>query len=104
MPCHCSTSHPFIVVGSTEQIRDALCGPQDHNEHCKGWRWHLYVQDDAKRMANVMAELHQMHAERREYTRQQQADIDLAHWQTLRALPPDERVELISEARNLVFG
>lgn len=56
---------PFAVIGTTEQIRDLLCGPQQHNEHCKGWRWHLYVQDDKKRMDNVWAELHQMHAERR---------------------------------------
>jgi hypothetical protein len=55
----------FAVIGSTEQIRDLLCGPQQHNEHCKGWRWHMYVQDNEKRFQNVMAELRKMHAERR---------------------------------------
>jgi hypothetical protein len=67
MSVYCSTSHliPIGIVGSTEQIRDLLCGPQDHNEHCKGWRWHLYVQDDAKRMENVTAALRKLHADRR---------------------------------------
>ncbi|HXJ59406.1 MAG TPA: hypothetical protein VNU68_22410 [Verrucomicrobiae bacterium] len=55
----------YAVIGSAEQIRELLCGPQDHNEHCKGWRWHLYVQDDAKRWASVEAELRKMNAERR---------------------------------------
>jgi hypothetical protein len=66
-PVHCSTSHlrPTVIVGSTEQIRDFICGPQQHNEHCKGWRWHLYVQDDAKRMENVWGALRKLHAERR---------------------------------------
>ena len=65
MSAYCSTSHPFVVIGSTEQIRDLLCGPQQHNEHCKGWRWHMYCQDDAKRWENVKAELRLMSAERR---------------------------------------
>jgi hypothetical protein len=55
----------FVVTGSVEQIRDVLCGPQDHNEHCKGWRWHLYCQDDEKRFQNVMAEVRKMRDERR---------------------------------------
>jgi hypothetical protein len=55
----------IVVTGSAEQIRDFLCGPQQHNEHCKGWRWHMYVQDNEKRFQNVMAELRKMHAERR---------------------------------------
>jgi hypothetical protein len=59
------TPLPFAIIGSSEDIRTLLCGAQDHNEHCKGWRWHMYVQDDKKRMDNVMAELRQMHAERR---------------------------------------
>jgi len=88
MPCHCSTSHPFVVVGSTEQIRDVLCGPLQHDEHCRGYRWHLYIKDSAKRMDNVWAELNAMHAERRaqraNLTSQQRADIELAHWQLLK--------------------
>lgn len=55
----------FAVTGTADQIRDLVCGPQQHNEHCKGWRWHLYVQDNDKRHAAVMAELRRIHAERR---------------------------------------
>jgi hypothetical protein len=66
MPAYCA-------IGSVEDIREILCGPQDHNEHCKGWRWHLYVQDDKKRMANVMAEVRLMAAERRAREEFQQA-------------------------------
>jgi hypothetical protein len=51
------------IIGTTEQIVD-LFFPIQQDEHCKGWRWHLFVQDDHKRMANVMAELRQIHAER----------------------------------------
>ena len=64
MTAHCSTSHQTIIFGTAEEIRDLLCGPQQHNEHCKGWRWHLYVQDDAKRWENVKAELRKMKADR----------------------------------------
>ena len=55
----------FSIVAPAETIRDLLCGPQDHNEHCKGWRWHLYVRDNDKRMENVMAELRAFHIARR---------------------------------------
>lgn len=88
MSCHCSTSHPltdFIVTGTVEQIRDVLCGPQQHDEHCRGWKWHLYVQDDKKRMDNVMAEIRKMRDEREaRLTSQQLADIELAAWQERR--------------------
>lgn len=67
MSVYCSTSHlrPEGIIGSVEMIRDILCGPQQHDAHMKGWRWEMYVQDDKKRMANVMDELRKMHAERR---------------------------------------
>lgn len=55
----------YAIIGSAEQIGELLCGPQQHNEHCKGWRWHLYVQDNEKRFQNVMAEVRKMAAERR---------------------------------------
>ena len=87
MTVFCSTSHliPDGIIGSTELIRDILCGPQQHNEHCKGWRWHLYVQDDKKRMENVWGALRTLHAERREaLTAQQNADLALAEWQANR--------------------
>jgi len=57
---------PFVVIGDAQQIRELLCGPIQHNEHMKGWRWHMYVQDDAKRFEAVKAELRKMNAERRE--------------------------------------
>jgi hypothetical protein len=68
MTAHCSTSHliPEGIIGSVEMIRDILCGPQDHNEHCKAWRWEMYIQDDKKRWASVEAELRKMRAERAE--------------------------------------
>jgi hypothetical protein len=85
MPAHCSTSHPFVLTGPAEIIGELLCGPAQHNEHTKAWRWHQYVADDKKRMDNVMAEMRQMHAERRaDMSSQQRADIELAHWQALR--------------------
>ena len=81
-PCHCSTSRPFVITGPAEIIGELVCGPAQHDEHCKGWRWHLYVQDSSKRMDAVMAEVRAMAAERRaDMTSQQRADIDLAHWQ-----------------------
>lgn len=57
---------PFVLIGSTEQIRDFICGPQQHNEHCKGYRWFLYVRDSEARWEAVKAELKRMHAARRE--------------------------------------
>lgn len=57
--------HNFIIIADAPVIRDLLCGEQQHNEHCKGWRWHLYTQDNDKRFANVMDEMRKMHAERR---------------------------------------
>jgi hypothetical protein len=56
---------PFSIVAPAEVIRDLLCGPQQHNEHCKGWRWHLYTRDDAARFDAVNAELVKMREERR---------------------------------------
>lgn len=53
------------VIAPVEVIREILCGPQDHNEHVKGWRWFKYVQDDKHRMANVWAALNELHAARR---------------------------------------
>jgi hypothetical protein len=84
-PVHCSTSHPFVITGSAEAIGELLCGPAQHNDHCKAWRWREYVQHDKERMANVWAELDKMHAERRaKMSSQQQADLALAEWQSHR--------------------
>lgn len=54
-----------VATGSTEEIMEALFGPQQHAEHCKGWRWHLYMRDMQKREDAVWATMRQMLAERR---------------------------------------
>ena len=85
MTTYCSTSHPFVITGPAEVIGELLCGPAQHNEHCRAWRWKEYVQHDKERMANVMAEVRKMHAERRAaMTAQEAADIELAMWQSNR--------------------
>ena len=56
----------FAITGTADQIAELLCGPRQHDEHMRGYRWHLYVRDDAKRVAAVNAELRKMIAERRE--------------------------------------
>lgn len=60
-----STRSYVAAVGSTEEIFELMFGPQDHNEHMKGWRWHLYMADMRKREANVQAELRKMIEEQR---------------------------------------
>jgi hypothetical protein len=47
---------------------------EQHNEHCKGWLFHFYMLDAAKRMD----------ARQDNLTSQQRADIELAYWQALR--------------------
>jgi hypothetical protein len=82
MPAHCSTSQPFVITGPAEIIGELLCGPAQHDEHMRGYRWHQYVADDKKRMDAVMAVISERAAERRaNLTSQQRADIELAHWQ-----------------------
>ena len=56
---------PFVVISDAEHVRNILCGMPQHDEHCRGYRWHQYVQDDKKRMESVWSALRQMHAERR---------------------------------------
>lgn len=41
------------VIGSTEAVMEFLGLSPQHNEHCKGWRWHLYMQDCDRRMDAV---------------------------------------------------
>jgi hypothetical protein len=61
---------PFSIIAPVEVIRDILCGPQQADEHCRGWRWELYVRDQrnsrAERDAMLMAEVRKIGAERRE--------------------------------------
>ena len=45
---------------------------EQYAEHCKGWRFHLYMRDAAKRVVQD------------NLTSQQRADIELAAWQALR--------------------
>ena len=56
-----------MLIQSTDPqvIAELLCGPQQQDEHCRGWRWHLYVRDDAARFESVNAELVKMREERR---------------------------------------
>lgn len=54
-----------VVTGTAAEIMDGLFGPQQHAEHCKGWRWHLYIRDCDRRMDNVRAEMRKMSAARR---------------------------------------
>lgn len=56
-----------MLIQSTDPqvIIELLCGPLQHNEHCKGWRWHLYVSDYAKCRDSLDAELVKMREERR---------------------------------------
>ena len=44
---------PYAVTGNADQIAELLCGPRQHDEHTKGWRWHPYMQDSKRRMAAV---------------------------------------------------
>ena len=63
---HIEANRSYVAaVGTTEEIIDIFFGPQNHNEHCKGWRFHLYMSDMSKRDAAVRAEVRKMLAERR---------------------------------------
>jgi len=55
----------IVAIGPTEIIADALFGPRQHDEHCKGWRFHLYTRDNAKREEAVRAEMRKIIEERR---------------------------------------
>jgi hypothetical protein len=56
----------FVAVGPAEIIAEALCGPRQHDAHCRGWRYHFFLQDQAKLEARLRAEMSAMIAERRE--------------------------------------
>ncbi len=55
-----------IISDDPQIIRELLCGPIQHNEHVKGWRWKQYVGDSNARWENVKAELRRMHGEDRD--------------------------------------
>lgn len=43
-----------VISGPTE-LFIGLGFDVQHNEHCKGWRWHLYMQDSELRFQAVQA-------------------------------------------------
>lgn len=53
------------VIGSTEAVMEFLGLSPQHNEHCKGWRWHMYMQDTHKRAEAVREEARKIIAARR---------------------------------------
>jgi hypothetical protein len=55
----------IVATGTTEEVMEALFGPQQHAEHMKGWRWHVYMRDADKRAKAVDDEVRKMIAERR---------------------------------------
>lgn len=55
----------FIAIGPTEIIRDALCGPQQHDEHVKHWRWNDYLSQTQAGTQAFLAEFHRQQAEAR---------------------------------------
>lgn len=66
----------ILITGSADDIAEILCGPRQHDEHTRGWRWHLYMQDQKKAAAAMREEGLRMIAEanaRREAREFQQA-------------------------------
>ena len=47
-----------IIQGPTELFVEAFQSfrPQQHDAHCKGWRWNLYLEDAKRREAAVREE------------------------------------------------
>lgn len=45
-------NHNYIAPAA-QFIEVYFDGHQQHDEHCKGWRFHLYCRDDRNRMAAV---------------------------------------------------
>jgi len=63
MPLFTATA---FSTNDTQLFIDCLFGPQQHDEHCKGWRFHFYMIDSERRFQAVMAEARKAAAERRE--------------------------------------
>jgi hypothetical protein len=49
-----------LITGSADDIAEILCGSRQHNAHCIGWRWHLYMQDQKKCAAAMREEARRM--------------------------------------------
>lgn len=46
----------FIITGTADEILELCAGPRQHNAHCMGWRWHLYMQQAARAEAAMREE------------------------------------------------
>jgi hypothetical protein len=57
---------PIVIIGDAQDIREFLCGPIQHDEHCKGWRWHQFIGDREARWQAVKAEFKKMHGKEME--------------------------------------
>jgi hypothetical protein len=44
------------VTGPAEGVIEFMFGPAQHDEHTRGWRWHLYMQDQRRRLAAMQVE------------------------------------------------
>ena len=68
---------PFVVTGTSDQIIELLRGPRpaaQYDEHCKGWRWELYLQSAREASAAVNAEVRRMIAAKNANEFQQAAE------------------------------
>lgn len=63
-PAHPPVGGLTVISGSTTAIMDAF-GLCRFDEHTKAWRWHMYMQDNDKRMDAVRAEARKIIAARR---------------------------------------
>ncbi len=45
-----------VFIGTTDQIRDGMFGPQQHDDHTRGYRWELYMRDQRKCAAAMVEE------------------------------------------------
>ena len=58
---------PLIYLGTAAEIIDILRGPRpaaQYDEHCKGWRWELYLHSARRASAAVNAEVRRMIAQK----------------------------------------
>lgn len=55
-----------VFTGTAAEIMEVLRGPRpapQHDEHCKGYQWELYLQSAREASARVSAEVRKMIAE-----------------------------------------
>lgn len=86
----------FAIIGTAEEIRELLCGPQQHDEHTKAWRWNFYIQDSKRSMAAVDAESKRLIAEYRARRASPQNHCDCCGDLTVN--PEDDYGEFICES------